>query len=155
MEINGRKYDTSDGIMILDNDAGFTTMDKAVISGEVFDDKNYDGQHNQYQNEEGEQIDEEGIEGIELQLRPYYYDNNRWNALGEDVNAAYRPIVTTDKKGQYRFTNVPSYITINGQDRLVSYKIKIISDISEKDYAVTRYHVGNKATDSDLIKEPM
>lgn len=154
LEVNGRIYDTSDGIMILDNDAGFTTMDKSVIRGKVWDDKNYDGQQNQYQNADGDDVDEEGISGIELQLVPYYYDNS-WKALGSDVNDAYRQKVTTDKNGNYQFTGVPSYITIDNKDYIVSYKIKVVSDISQIDYAVSRYHVGNKSTDSDLIKETM
>lgn len=154
LEVNGKKYDTSDGLMILDNDAGFTTMDKAVISGKVWDDKNYDGQQDKYQNADGDLVDEEGIEGIELQLVPYYYNDKTWVAL-KDVSDEYKPTVTTDADGVYKFDSVPSYITIDNKDYIVSYKIKVISDIAEKEYAVSRYHIGNQATDSDLIKETM
>jgi hypothetical protein len=84
--VGDKKYDVSDGLMLLDNDAGLTTMDKSIIEGIVWDDKNYDGQQNEYTNADGENEDEPGISDVELQLIPYYYDDptNTWKALDEN-----------------------------------------------------------------------
>ncbi len=155
--VGDKKYDVSDGLMLLDNDAGLTTMDKSIIEGIVWDDKNYDGQQNEYTNADGENEDEPGISDVELQLIPYYYDDptNTWKALDENAGNEYRQTTTTNDEGIYKFTDVPSYVKIDNKNYLVSYKIKVLSDITEEDYAITRYHIGNDTTDSDLIKDNM
>lgn len=152
LEVEGVRYDTSEGISVLDKDAGLTTMELAKIQGRVWEDKNYDGQQNTYEDTDGNRKDEPGINGILLKLIPYYYDPDAssWKKLPNPTDA-YAPTTVTVINGEYSFRDLPSSAEVHGKQVLVSYKIHVESDITNSDYAVTRYQEGNKDTDSDLI----
>lgn len=152
LELDGVRYDTSEGISVLDKDAGLTSMDKAQISGRIWDDKNYDGQQNTYESPSGSLLDEPGIGGIGLKLIPYYYDTNTsaWKKM-QNPPLEYEPSVISLINGEYEFTNLLSSAIIDGKKVLVSYKIQVLSDLTTLKYAVTKYREGAADSDSDLI----
>ena len=143
----GVDYNTADGRMILDLDIGLTTKDKAVFTGVVWDDKNYDGIQNQYQSDIGP-ADEPGIADVELEVVQYYYKDSQWIKNETYVS----PTVKTDINGVYTVNQLESYITVDGQNYITGYKMHI-KDIDSK-YAVTKYKAITDTTlDSNLIDE--
>ena len=86
---DGKDYDISDALIITEYDAGLTTKDDAEIDGVVWEDKNYNGKQDKYTDDDGNEVDEPGIENIELQLVPYVYYNNKWQKLKDaDLKAS-------------------------------------------------------------------
>lgn len=152
LELNGIRYDTSEGISVLDKDAGLTSVDEAQINGRIWDDKNYDGQQNTYEDIDGNIQDEPGISGIGLKLIPYYYDTgtSEWKKM-QNPKPVYEPQTISFINGDYVFQKLLSTALIDGKKVLVSYKIQVLSDLPALDYAVTKYREGAAETDSDLI----
>lgn len=153
-EVDGKRYDASEGISVLDQDAGLASIDTAEIKGRIWEDKNYDGQQNTYTDRDGAEQPEPGISMVQLQLLPYVYDSaaSKWVEM-KDPDAAYKQSAVSDWNGEYVFTNVPSSVMQNGKRMLVSYKIQILTNIDDLDYAITLYHKGDAKTDSDLLAE--
>ncbi len=163
--IDGVTYDTARGRSVSNIDAGLATVDTAHIKGAVWNDKNYDGIRNTYTDADNNEIEENGVGGVELQLIPYvYYKGShgtfRWNALAKDDLAdpsLYNDYIIktkTDASGTYDFGGVRTTAVLNASynDQLciTGYKIKIISDIADMGYGITKYLTNSKTDDSEL-----
>lgn len=154
-----KTYDISKAQIITKYDAGFTSVDRAEIDGVVWDDKNYDGERGKYTDTDGNEIDEPGIEDVEVQLVPYVYENNQWkllkkeNLADQSIYAEYEPKVTTIADGTYSFTGVRSIAVMSDNTKcIVGYKVRINTDIEAMNYGITKYRNANPTVDSDLWK---
>ena len=156
---DGKDYDISDALIITEYDAGLTTKDDAEIDGVVWEDKNYNGKQDKYTDDDGNEVDEPGIENIELQLVPYVYYNNKWQKLKDaDLKDAgkfseYTTTTNTDADGAYKFTDVKSTATMaDGTECIVGYKVRVNTNIDDLHYGITKYRNAAADEDSDLWK---
>ncbi len=161
--VEGVAYDTSAGEGILDMNIGLVRVETSQIRGIVWEDKNYDGMNNTYTDADGKEVQEPGIEGIELELLPYYYESGhdtvkgKWVPLkasdvGEEVYRRYTGRAETDEDGGYLFENVPSTVLVQDQRYLCGYQVSVKSDLDALGLAVTRYRSGANATDNTLVR---
>ncbi|MDE7124291.1 MAG: hypothetical protein K2N83_02220, partial [Eubacterium sp.] len=155
----GTTYNITRSQTVLDVDAGLTLREKSEIKGTVWNDKSYDGLNNKYVDNDGNNIDEQGISDIELQLVPYVYTNNKWKYLeAGDLIApeqydSYIYKTVTDENGDYIFENVESTAALSsGENCIVGYKIQINTAVEDMNLGVTKYLANGGTDDSRLIR---
>ena len=154
-----------------DYNAGYTIIEKAAITGSVFDDVNYDGL-----------IDNEDdmLENIEIGLKRFVYKDGEWKPApnkkaenqnegnntesdkyqnkeeistssaetgGEQKPEEFFAKTVTDKDGKYAFENLDTFITEDGNQYMYGYELYIIN---HEDRLATKYQMNEGNGDSAL-----
>ncbi len=152
-----------------DYNAGYTIIEKAAITGSVFDDVNYDGL-----------IDNEDnmLENIEIGLKRFVYKDGEWKPApdkkAEDQNEVnntesdknqnkeetsttetdaeqkteeFFATTLTDKGGNYAFENLDTFVTEDGNNYMYGYELYIIN---HEDRLATKYQMNEGTGDSAL-----
>lgn len=125
-------YDIVKGKAYNDVNAGATPYQNGKISGNIFDDKDYNGLNTKN--------DDKGLDGVEVVLKQYYIDeNNEYVEIPEGSKTT-----TTNSSGDYSFDNLPTngYINSNGTNKRVIYRYTVSVKNLPNDYVVTKYHKG-------------
>ena len=125
-------YDIVKGKAYNDVNAGATPYQNGKISGNIFDDKDYNGLNTKN--------DDKGVDGVEVVLKQYYIDeNNEYVEIPEGSKTT-----TTNSSGDYSFDNLPTngYINSNGTNKRVIYRYTVSVKNLPNDYVVTKYHKG-------------
>ena len=124
---------------ISDYNGGYKLQEFASVSGNVFDDINYDGM-----------IDEEDVmlPNIQIGLKRFVYENGEW-ILAQDENDEFYQTADTDENGGYSFTNLETYINEDGVNKLYGYELYAVI---ENRFA-TKYQMNGGEEDSALTAE--
>ena len=124
---------------ISDYNGGYKIQEFASISGNVFDDMNYDGI-----------IDEEDVmlQNIQIGLKRFVYENGEW-ILAQSEDEEFCQTADTDENGGYRFTNLETYVNEDGVNKLYGYELYVII---ENRFA-TKYQMNGGEDDSALVAE--
>ena len=125
-------------------DAGLVAYEKAILSGKIWEDKNYDGIMNQYKDIDDSFVDEPGIQNVTLHLEQYYLDEHQeWKQVPVSIWDSIDHLAVTDGDGRYQFTDTDTHVVINGQRYLAGYKVTVDKDsIPDKEnYGITLYRV--------------
>ncbi|MDE6110655.1 MAG: hypothetical protein K2F65_01930, partial [Eubacterium sp.] len=119
--IDGRNIVLAENIT--EYDAGYKAQEKGIISGIVFDDKNYDGN---IDNEDGR------LKNVEVTLKRFIYTKYGWT---EDT--AFDVKALTDENGAYSFDNLETYVANEDGKYLYGYEVWVTD--APDGYAITRY----------------
>ena len=122
-------------------DLGFVDSSRGFIGEFVWDDANYNGIQD---------YGESPIENVTVTLEQYYYNGTQWIKLDKEEKTQ------TSKSGIYKFT-VSTYHTVNGENYLMGYKVRIDSDDNKNLFetsAPTLKDQTNDGTQSDLDEQP-
>ncbi len=124
---------------ISDYNGGYKLQEFASISGNVFDDMNYDGV-----------IDEEDmmLSDIQIGLKRFVYENGEWISAQNEDEEFYQT-AATDENGGYRFTDLETYVSEDGVNKLYGYELYVII---ENRFA-TKYQMNGGENDSALVAE--
>ncbi len=127
-------YDMLRGVMLTDYNVGFTPKDEIYrVSGIVWEDANYNGI-----------LDEEKpVQGIEVTLEKWYFQNDQWT---QDPAGTQRAV--TEGDGTYAFENLKAVELVNGDLAVCGYKAQVKS--LPQGYAVSVFHANKGKKDSDL-----
>ena len=121
-------------------DGGLVTFPKASITGRIWEDANYNGVQDKK---------ELGIAGISVQLSQYYFADGKWLAV-----EGFATTSQTDENGIYTFTDLPTYVEVDGVKYLTGYRMAVDAETVPAEYGITYYRVGdNESIDSDLRQE--
>ena len=120
---DGITYDLVESTIKDGFDGGIKAYEFGSIEGIVWEDTNYDGLMNN---------NEFGINDVELTLTQSYKKANEWIVI--DTN-----ITTTNTNGEYILTDLPTFVTIDGNKYLAGYTLKVTTPMN--DYAATKYLV--------------
>ena len=131
-----------DGYDLIENknkdnyDGGITKYHSGIISGTIFDDKDYNGLLGK---------DDKGYQGINVILSQYQKVGDEYFLTGMIDS------VETDENGKYTFSNIATYGTNEEGERvLYAYRVTLDEDSLPEGYGVTRYRVNDKDESSKL-----
>ena len=168
---DGYRFNAAQGHNELRMNAGFGPYPLGSLTGVVWDDQAYDGVRNfEGANEEG--FTDSPLAGQPISLTQWYLSEDGTWEQNTSFGEAGQMHTTTNDKGVYTFSDLPSYVQLDtegnpvpvssgdpseyrGADtfRLASYRVSL--DEMPEGYAATRYHVGKDSegitTDSDLL----
>lgn len=129
-------YDLIENKNKKDYDGGITKYHSGIISGTIFDDKDYNGLLGK---------DDKGYQGINVILSQYQKVGDEYFLTGMIDS------VETDENGKYTFSNIATYGTNEEGERvLYAYRVTLDEDSLPEGYGVTRYRVNDKDESSKL-----
>ena len=141
VEVDGALYDMLTSKTIGHNDGGLVPSNRGKLQGIIWNDADYDGIR-----EENEQ----GVADISVTLEFWYFDAAAkvWKVYPDFTKVT----VPTNENGVYTFTDLRSYAPIDGENRVLGYRVKV--EAVPEAYGITYYRVGeNRSVDSDLQAE--
>ena len=134
-EYDGTNYDLVTAKPQGGYDGGYKKYETASVTGQIFEDLNYDGVIS-----EGEP----GISEVELKLEQYYWNGEKWTKTDFTVT------VTSAENGSYSFDGLDGYVLADGKYYLAGYKPMITKHADKDKYAVTLYRANGGENDSDI-----
>ena len=146
----GEQYDLVTTRDQKDYDAGYIAYPRSKITGNIFEDIEYDGM---LDGEDGYSEDLKkaiGENRVKITAKAYYYDEG-WKACenedGEEVT--YSTEETSDGDGYYEI-EVPTQFQVEGESRLAGYMLEV--SILPEGYHMTKYLKNKGDGDSSLVK---
>lgn len=126
---NVMDYDIVKGKAYDNLNAGATPYQNAKISGNIFDDLDYDGLNTDK---------DDVMKQLEITLKQYYIDENDQYI---EIPSGKRTTQTNDD-GDYTFDSLPTNGYVNGKRVLYAYTVSL--ENLPSDYVVTKYHKDGK-----------
>ncbi|MDE5995334.1 MAG: hypothetical protein K2G56_00265 [Eubacterium sp.] len=118
---------------------GLVDYQKASITGNVFDDINYDGL-----------IDDADpkFSDFEIGIKRYKLVDGAW-APAQPEDEEYFAVVSTDENGDYLFDNLDIYTVENDTNILYGYEIFVVD--APEGFTITKYQKNNGDNDSSVL----
>ncbi len=125
---------------------GFVSEGRSFIGRYVWDDLNYNGIRDEYQNDLGEWVYEPGIGNVTLTLNQFYYDpdSETWEETGKEETTM------TSATGEYLFQNIATQIIVDGNIYVAGYQVEIDFTTIDENYAITHFQISDSIGNSDL-----
>ncbi len=158
-EYKGKYYDLVTARSYENNDAGYIAYPTAYITGNAFEDFNYDGLINVADDGNNDSFTNKLKTAMKngkliVKATAYYYDGGQWKKYVNDKGIAYTytdTIDATSTDGSFTI-GVPTKVTVNGKNYLAGYKLDV-NDVPTG-YHITRHKADGKVKDSNaLIKQ--